>query len=48
MLFVTNTLLFVIAAQAQEDLILDHLANDRVIRQVSNIKSEELGVRQYR
>jgi hypothetical protein len=34
--------------QAQEDLILDHLANDRVIRQVSNIKSEELGVRQYR
>jgi hypothetical protein len=34
--------------QAQEDTILDHLANDRVIRQVSNIKSEELGVRQYR
>jgi hypothetical protein len=34
--------------QAQEDLILEHLANDHVIRQVSNIKSEELGVRQYR
>ncbi|WIA35381.1 hypothetical protein OEZ86_003830 [Tetradesmus obliquus] len=34
--------------KAQEDTILDHLANDRVIRQVSNIKSEELGVRQYR
>jgi len=28
--------------QAQEDLILEHLANDHVIRQVSNIKSEEL------
>ncbi|KAF8060568.1 MTPC4 [Scenedesmus sp. PABB004] len=34
--------------KAQEDIILDHLANDCVIRQVSNIKSEELGVRQYR
>eukprot|EP00878_Enallax_costatus_P006653 GHUV01006972.1.p1 GENE.GHUV01006972.1~~GHUV01006972.1.p1 ORF type:complete len:642 (+),score=226.36 GHUV01006972.1:1431-3356(+) len=34
--------------KAQEELILDHLATDSVIRQVSNIKSEELGVRQYR
>eukprot|EP00775_Hariotina_reticulata_P006541 gene6541-6767_t len=34
--------------KAQEDMILEHLANDHVIRQVSNIKSEELGVRQYR
>lgn len=34
--------------QAQEDQILEHLVNDHVIRHVSNIKSEELGVRQYR
>lgn len=29
-------------------MILDRLGTDSVIRQVSNIKSEELGVRQYR
>lgn len=34
--------------QAQEEQILAHLLDDHVIRHVSNIKSEELGVRQYR
>lgn len=34
--------------QAQENQILEHLLDDHVIRTVSNIKSEELGVRQYR
>jgi hypothetical protein len=38
----------VCTVQAQEDQILEHLVNDHVIRHVSNIKSEELGVRQYR
>eukprot|EP00879_Flechtneria_rotunda_P010205 GHRR01010669.1.p1 GENE.GHRR01010669.1~~GHRR01010669.1.p1 ORF type:complete len:452 (+),score=105.37 GHRR01010669.1:243-1598(+) len=34
--------------KAQEDLVIEHLASDRVIRHVTGIKSEELGVRQYR
>lgn len=44
----TKAALYVFAPQAQEDQILEHLVNDHVIRHVSNIKSEELGVRQYR